>query len=143
MRLLKCTPHSIVAQDWWNRDKVEVWTTAEKAAALDKKIFAKHVAKGLRVDFQCKRIKFYNRDLWTGKEEATADASLLDLCHGILKPAFIRWVLLHKGASRGKQLRQAALRRGVRLWVLAQGVESNAVPPSNVAQRRASIGLSA
>ena len=71
---------------------------------LDKNKFAKQVARGLRLALEGKRIRFYNRNRWTGKEEATSDTSLLDLCHGILKPSFIRWVLLNKPASRYRGL---------------------------------------
>ena len=81
---------------------------------VGQKKVAKQFARGLRPALDGKRTKFYNRNRWTGKDEATSDASLLDLCHGILKPAFIRWVLFNMRVSRYRELGDApnAIRGG-------------------------------
>ena len=76
---------------WWNRDCVEVWVLVGQANTVDKKDVARKFAEGLRIALEGKRIRFFDRGRMMGKEAASSDVTLLDVCHGILRPSYISY----------------------------------------------------
>ncbi|CAK0802016.1 unnamed protein product, partial [Prorocentrum cordatum] len=74
--------------DWRKRDVVEVYLTGLVGELPSKAVLAKEVAHSLVQGISWHKFAKYPRNRWLGGEAAISQPTLIDACHGLLRPTF-------------------------------------------------------
>ena len=76
--------------DWRKRDIVEVYMSPliERISIADKDRAASAVASSLAQGLAWHKLVIYPRHRWLGCEAAISQPTILEACHGLLRPAY-------------------------------------------------------
>jgi len=104
----KALLHMLPSGDWRKRNVVEVYVSPEVKNLPDKELLINNFAHSLAQGLAWHKLAVYPRHRWLGCEAAISQPTLLDACHGLLRPAYQKFCkMVGKWQPSGNAHRQS------------------------------------